>query len=395
MLLSLPPHVCACMDALERAGFEAWAVGGCVRDLLLGDLPHDYDVATSALPAEVLQLFPRAAPTGISYGTVSVVTQGGVIEVTTFRTETGYQGFRRPERICFASQLQEDLSRRDFTVNAMAYTPKRGLYDLFGGQEDLRRGVVRAVGEPGQRFEEDALRILRAFRFASQLDFSIEQATLDAALAWTGNLACISAERVAAELMKALEGRRPSRLLPLLQNGALSFCGLSGPATFPSEPFDALPLSLPLRLAALCFFCEAQAGAVCGALKLSNALRRSIEAYERQLCEPAPQTKYGLKACFSTLPPENWENLLVARSLLFGEQAQPLRALCADIQKRREPWRLSQLAVDGNDLKAIGIPPGRELGELLHRLLRAVMEHPEWNTRRTLLEIAQGAKGRR
>lgn len=392
MLLSLPPYVCACMDTLEQAGFEAWAVGGCVRDLLRGVMPHDYDVTTSAPPGEVLRLFPHAAPTGISYGTVSVVMQEGIIEVTTFRTEADYQGFRRPECVCFANHLQEDLARRDFTVNAMAYAPARGLYDLFSGQEDLKRGVIRAVGEPGRRFEEDALRVLRAFRFASQLDFSIERVTLDAALSWAGNLAYISAERVAAELLRALYGLRPSRLLPLLRSGALSFCGVNAPASFPAEPFDHLPQSLPLRLASLCFLCGAQATRVCAALKLGNALRREAEAYERQLRDPLPQTGRELKERFSIFPPECWWNLLRARSLLFEEQTQPLRALCEEIQRRQEPWRLSQLAVDGSDLQALGIPPGRELGALLQALLHIVLEHPEWNTRKTLLQIAQGAE---
>lgn len=182
MVLTLPPHVCACIDQLEQAGFEAWAVGGCVRDLLRGVQPHDYDLTTSALPEETLRLFPHTVPTGITYGTVTVIAQREPLEVTTFRTEEAYHDFRRPSGVLFASRLEQDLARRDFTVNAMAYAPSRGLTDLFGGQHDLETHVIRAVGDPSDRFKEDALRVLRAFRFASQLDFALEEHTLCAAL---------------------------------------------------------------------------------------------------------------------------------------------------------------------------------------------------------------------
>lgn len=145
MVLTLPPHVCACIDQLEQAGFEAWAVGGCVRDLLRGVQPHDYDLTTSALPEETLRLFPHTVPTGITYGTVTVIAQREPLEVTTFRTEEAYHDFRRPSGVLFASRLEQDLARRDFTVNAMAYAPSRGLTDLFGGQHDLETHVIRAV----------------------------------------------------------------------------------------------------------------------------------------------------------------------------------------------------------------------------------------------------------
>ena len=159
MVLTLPPHVCACIDQLEQAGFEAWAVGGCVRDLLRGVQPHDYDLTTSALPEETLRLFPHTVPTGITYGTVTVIAQREPLEVTTFRTEEAYHDFRRPSGVLFASRLEQDLARRDFTVNAMAYAPSRGLTDLFGGQHDLETHVIRAVGDPSDRFKEDALRV--------------------------------------------------------------------------------------------------------------------------------------------------------------------------------------------------------------------------------------------
>lgn len=392
MVLSLPPHVCACMEALEQAGYEAWAVGGCVRDLLRGVPPHDYDLATSAPPEDTLRLFPRAVPTGLTYGTVTVVTPQGPLEVTTFRTETAYRDFRRPAVVRFTSRLRVDLSRRDFTVNAMAYAPARGLCDAFGGEADLTARVIRAVGEPARRFEEDALRVLRAFRFAAQLDFAIEPHTLAAALGHSGKLAYISAERVAAELLKALMGQKPSALFPLLQSGALAFCGLTPPRQAP-EAFDRLPRVDSLRLAALCVLCGAQAQAVCAALKVSRALQTMTAAYALQLERELPQTRCALKGRFSALAPECWSGLLDARALLYGEDTGALRAQLEDPLLRHEPWRLNQLAVDGNDLKRLGIPAGRETGEVLQGLLQAVMAQPERNTKDQLLKIAEHQKG--
>lgn len=395
MDLSLPPHVCACIHQLEQAGFEAWAVGGCVRDLLRGVPPHDYDLTTSARPEETLRLFPHTAPTGITYGTVTVITQHGPLEVTTFRTEKAYRDFRRPSGVRFAARLEEDLARRDFTVNAMAYAPSRGLCDLFGGRADLEARIIRAVGETSARFEEDALRVLRAFRFASQLNFTLEGQTLSAALRYGENLAKISAERVAAELMKALAGVRPSRLFPLLQSGALCFCGLPVPEKPLPEAFDALPQAGSLRLAALCLLCGAQASAVCSALKMSNAVKRLAVAFEWQLIQPLPKNRVELKLRYSDLAPEYWGDLLTARACLFGEENAPLRDLWRDILAKREPWRIGQLAVDGNNLKALGIPAGRETGRALQMLLQVVLEHPEWNTRERLCALAsQWMEGR-
>lgn len=388
MVLTLPPHVCACIDQLEQAGFEAWAVGGCVRDLLRGAQPHDYDLTTSARPEETLRLFPHTVPTGITYGTVTVITQREPLEVTTFRTEEAYHDFRRPSGVLFASRLEEDLARRDFTVNAMAYAPSRGLADLFGGQYDLEARVIRAVGDPSARFKEDALRVLRAFRFASQLDFALEEHTLCAALLHGENLAKISAERVAAELMKSLAGQRPSALAPLLCSGALSFCGLSSTEHGVFPLLDTLPPGGALRLAALCRICGAQVHAVCAALKLSNAMNQSAGAYERQFAQPLPQSRAELKSRFPSLSPECWGDLLAARACLFGEDNASLRDLLQDILAKCEPWRTGQLAVNGNDLRALGVPAGRETGKALQMLLQAVLEHPDWNTRERLCTMA-------
>ena len=217
--LSLPKEVCGIIETLEAKGYEAYAVGGAVRDLLLGVAPGDFDVTTSALPEEVKAVFPRTIDTGIAHGTVTVMKHGVGYEVTTYRIDGKYSDGRHPEAVEFTRSLREDLRRRDFTVNAMAYNERTGLVDLFGGREDLERGVIRAVGNPEERFQEDALRIMRCVRFAAQLNFEIEEKTLAAAAALSGNLQMISRERIREEFLKILLSGHPEELMTLYRIG--------------------------------------------------------------------------------------------------------------------------------------------------------------------------------
>ena len=215
--IPLPPYVETAIKQLESHGFQAWCVGGCVRDSLLGNTPHDWDIATSALPEETLASFPgqRLLQTGISHGTITLLpAEGTSLEITTFRTESGYSDNRHPDQVRFSTSLEEDLSRRDFTVNAMAYHPVHGIVDPFGGQRDLEQKTLRAVGDPCRRFAEDALRILRGLRLASQLCFTIESHTSSALVSARHLLQSLSPERVQGELTKLLCG--PS-VLPVLQ----------------------------------------------------------------------------------------------------------------------------------------------------------------------------------
>lgn len=227
----IPAGVAALLDTLRGAGCEAHPVGGCVRDLLLGRTPGDYDVCTSARPEQVMALFPRTLPTGLRHGTVTVLTESGAVEVTTFRREGGYADGRRPDGVRFDVGLAEDLSRRDFTVNAMALSTEGEVIDPSGGQADLARRQIRCVGDPDRRFAEDALRMLRAVRFAAQLDFSIEDATLAAIRRNAGRTARVSGERVKAEVEKILLSDRPERAGLLLELGLLEhlYPGPDGP----------------------------------------------------------------------------------------------------------------------------------------------------------------------
>ena len=217
--ISLPPSVREVLQALRSQGFEAFAVGGCVRDSLLGRTPHDWDITTSALPQDVKRIFRHTADTGIAHGTVSVLTGGTVLEVTTYRIDGKYSDGRHPDQVAFTASLEEDLRRRDFTINAMACSDEDGVIDLFGGIQDLEHGVIRAVGDPWARFSEDALRILRAVRFSAQLDFSVEPETRRAVRALAGQLSRISAERICAELMKLAGSSHPDYLRTAWETG--------------------------------------------------------------------------------------------------------------------------------------------------------------------------------
>lgn len=217
----LPPAVARCCRVLRQAGHQAYPVGGCVRDLLLGRVPQDWDVTTSALPQQVESLFPRTLPTGLRHGTVSVLEEGECIEVTTFRRETGYADHRHPDRVEFVPELREDLARRDFTVNAMALGESGEVIDFFDGQADLKGGILRCVGEPDLRFQEDALRMLRAVRFSAQLGFQIQGETL-AAMERQAHLARrLSAERVRVEVEKTICAPRPEQGELLFRLGLL------------------------------------------------------------------------------------------------------------------------------------------------------------------------------
>ena len=254
MHIAIDPGAAAVLDALHRAGHRAYLVGGCVRDSLAGRAPQDWDICTSARPDQTLALFgeTQCIPTGLQHGTVTVRQGGGLYEVTTFRVEEGYTDGRHPDHVAFVADVKADLARRDFTINAMAYDPAEGLIDPFGGREDLLvRRVVRAVGEPARRFEEDGLRILRLYRFGAREELALDPATARAALQERARLGCVSAERIWQELAKLLAARRPGRWMPfaILE---LLLPGLDG-EQYPGSirAVDALPPDPLARLAAL------------------------------------------------------------------------------------------------------------------------------------------------
>lgn len=375
------------LSRLEGAGYAAFAVGGCVRDSLLGRTPGDWDAASSALPEQVMELFGDASvPTGVRHGTVTVKTAEGNVEVTTFRTDGAYSDHRRPESVRFVGGIQDDLSRRDFTINAMAVPLSGGLVDPFGGQEDLRRGLIRCVGVPAKRFEEDALRMFRALRFGARLGFTLEENTLAAIYESSALAAFLAAERVRTEIVKTLLCPCARELEIMLSSGLLSrFCAPGRPVDF--TPLEALPAQAVLRLAGLCALLE-RAGRI-STPEFLRALKCSAD--EIHTCSLGAQT------ALSSPPdsPAGWKRLLY-RS---GEPAARAAAVCAQtlcgheftpeletVLASGECFSLDRLAVGGRDLLALGMS-GRQIGDTLERLLMHVIECPQDNERETLLRL--------
>ena len=426
------------LDTLHRAGYAAYVVGGCVRDSLLGLTPHDWDLCTSALPQQVMELFgaQRCIPTGLQHGTVTVKQSGALYEITTFRTEGTYTDGRHPDEVHFVPDVREDLARRDLTINAMAYNEKEGLVDPFGGQADLQSGIVRAVGVPRQRFTEDALRILRLYRFAARFGFAIDPPTAQAAQELCAHLDCVSVERIEEELAKLLSAPAPAAyldkkiLLVILPE-------LSSEALAAAKPVvDACPAGtedLPVRWAALLMSLgEDGTRKALKRLRCSNACIEQTAVLVREVHPGAfsSDTNWGipsptlLPAAAGSHPPDGpqrnsrtglgqapavpdtairirkllgrYDLHTVQRLAALGAAMEPERAadftaqaeLAAQLDADGVCCRVSQLAVNGRDLMAAGIPAGPGLRRTLEALLDAVIRGQLPNERQRLLDAA-------
>ena len=388
----IPAYVNAVLAALDAKGYRGYLVGGSLRDLLRGEMPHDYDMTTNATPEEMLEVFAdfRVIPTGLRHGTLTVLSEGKPIEVTTHRRDGDYLDARHPENVFFTRELAEDLSRRDFTVNAMAWSAQTGLVDLFGGKEDLQAGVIRAVGAPEKRFSEDALRILRAFRFSAQLDFSIDPTTLSGAAACRAGLARISVERVLQELCKLLEAPFAARgLSALLQCACGEFVfGSLTPREEEVALLSRLPREAALRLALLLRHHEGeQARALCRRLHASNAFCDTVAGYIAVSKATLPRDAYEARhfACahFHTL-----EGGLALRAAT-GEAVEEALSLCRAVVREGSVVELRRLAVNGRELQEqLGVAP-KETGRLLLLLQDAVFRDPTANKKAVLLKRAE------
>ena len=387
------------LDTLHRAGYAAYVVGGCVRDSLLGLTPHDWDLCTSALPQQGMELFgaEKCIPTGLQHGTVTVKKGGGLYEITTFRTEGTYTDGRHPDEVHFVPDVREDLARRDFTINAMAYNEKEGLIDPFGGQADLQSGILRAVGVPHQRFTEDALRILRLYRFAARFGFAIDPPTAQAAQELCAHLDCVSVERIEEELAKLLSAPTPAAYLDEKILGVV-LPELSPEALAAAKPVvDACPAgeqALPVRLAALLLSLgEDGTRRTLRRLRCSNACIEETAVLVREVVSGVPVSlniythkllgKYNLctvqrlAALGTALQPEH-----AADFAALSELAEQLDAdgVCC---------RVSQLAVNGRDLMAAGVPAGPGIRKVLEALLDGVIREEYPNERQALLTAVQ------
>ena len=387
------------LDTLHRAGYAAYVVGGCVRDSLLGLTPHDWDLCTSALPQQGMELFgaEKCIPTGLQHGTVTVKQGGRLYEITTFRTEGTYTDGRHPDEVHFVPDVREDLARRDFTINAMAYNAKEGLVDPFGGQTDLQSGILRAVGVPHQRFTEDALRILRLYRFAARFGFAIDPPTAQAAQELCAHLDCVSVERIEEELAKLLSAPAPAAYLNEKILGVV-LPELSPEALAAAKPVvDVCPAgeqALPVRLAALLLSLgEDGTRHTLRRLRCSNACIEETAVLVREVVSGVPVSlniyarrllgKYNLCTV---------QRLAALGTALQPEHAADFAAL-SELAERLDAdgvcCRISQLAVNGRDLMAAGVPAGPGIRKVLEALLDGVIREEYPNERQALLAAVQ------
>lgn len=370
-----PKYVLNILCALDSAGHRAVLAGGCVRDNLLGRRPSDWDIASSASPEEVLALFPRCVPTGIKHGTVTVLSGGGSVEVTAFRAEGGYSDHRRPDSVSFGCPLEADLARRDLTVNAMAMDAAGEITDPFGGRDDLRRRLLRCVGEPERRFDEDALRMLRTVRFSAQLGFEIEPRTLEAIRALAHLASGLSAERVRDELLKTLRSPAPGLVWQLVDLGLLGACLAPGDASAPREALDVLPIYA--RLAHFCRGLEL-GGYIMSTDRFLAALRFDGETL-RRTASAVEVLKSGSR---------DWKRLLRDHGEAAVLAAHPKTRALRAVLRSGECWELSSLAIGGRELAALGYS-GPELGRELRRLLDHVIDCPADNMADILCKLVE------
>ena len=435
MKIQLPEKVKVMIQTLEAAGYEAYAVGGCVRDSVLGRIPADWDITTSALPEQVKELFHRTIDTGIEHGTVTVMMDKEGFEVTTYRVDGEYRDHRHPEQVNFTGELKEDLRRRDFTINAMAYNDRCGMVDAFGGIEDLKHGVIRCVGVARERFEEDALRILRAVRFAAQLGFEIEKETADAARALAGNLKDISAERIQTELVKLLVSPHPEMLRTAYELGITRVVlpefdvMMETPQHHPHHMYSvgehtlkALEFTDPekvLRLSVLFhdfgkpqtrttvdgvdhFHGHANVSAqetvrIMRRLKFDNAtmdqVKRIVLYHDVRPQPDERQIRRLLHRAGEDIFPGLFQ--VMGADILAQSEYRKIEKLVNlervhqvydEILKRKDCISLKNLQVTGKDLIAAGMEPGKKIGEILNQMLEDVLETPEHNEREYLLK---------
>ena len=395
MHITLPTKVKQIISRLEKADYEAYAVGGCVRDSILKRSPEDWDITTSAKPEVVKRLFSATIDTGLQHGTVTVVIEKEGFEVTTFRLDGDYTDGRHPDRVAFTSSLTEDLRRRDFTINAMAYSEKTGLIDEFDGERDLEDGVIRAVGEAKERFSEDALRMLRAIRFAGQLNFKIEEKTFDAIKELSSNISKVSVERIAKELEKLLLSGNPEYIALVYETGIFSVIAPEVAMLFENGEISAstkalsrasFPEKKELYQIRLAIFLEGlgadKAAKLLKRLKLDNdtinTVKKLLELSLREVENNETDMRRTVKDAGHKMMP----------LLLEMRRAKGLKdnkELYQTVIDNGYCTSISELNINGKDLMDAGIPKGALIGSTLERLLELVIEKPELNTRESLL----------
>lgn len=380
--IEIPQYVQYVLDKFSDAGCEAYIVGGCVRDALMGKEPNDWDVCTSALPEETLEVFgdKQTIETGLKHGTVTVLLEGNAVEITTYRIDGEYEDSRHPKAVEFTSSLKEDLARRDFTINAMAYHPDKGIIDLYGGRDDLHRGYIRCVGEPRKRFQEDALRIMRGLRFAATLKFVIDSKTADAMYMEKERLQDISKERINVELSKLIMGHHADLIvrqyIDILETAAEGM-------QLPQADISAFPPSLAIRLAEVF---PKGTGKYLRLLKYDGNTIRWSRVLSRLRNTPAPTEPK--KEMVKFLHKHGKEITAMHYARAGAEELAGLGWLL----EQNPCYKISDLAISGHNLIEAGINPGPALGYALNHLLDLVIEEEIPNEKNALLEAARSMK---
>lgn len=436
MKIILPEKVNKIIGCLQQHGYEAYAVGGCVRDTLLGRVPEDWDITTSAKPETVKELFARTIDTGLQHGTVTVMMGSEGFEVTTYRIDGEYEDARHPKEVIYTSNLLEDLKRRDFTINAMAYNNETGLVDAFDGERDLKKGIIRCVGVAQERFREDALRMLRAVRFAAQLGFEVEQSTRQAVHQLAENLSKISAERIQAELIKLLISPHPEQMRDVWKLGIADVIlpefsvMMQTPQHNPHHMYSVgehtvhaltgVPADKVLRLTMLlhdvakppCRITDSkgidhfpghpQKGAkmaevILRRLKFDNDTLRRVTALIRIHDNQPAINPSSIRRALVRDGLDQYPDLFAVKRADIRAQSSFMRdkklkyvddyeAMYQKILSDGDCLSLKQLAVSGRDLIDAGMQPGRQIGEVLERMLQDVLEFPEYNKKAVLLK---------
>ena len=382
MKLNIPEYVKKVVNTLNKNGFEAFVVGGAVRDAMLGQNPDDWDVTTNAPAERTKECFDRHFDTGIKHGTITVLMDKKPVEVTTYRIDGEYKDNRRPETVAFTTDIREDLKRRDFTINAMAYNDEAGLVDLYGGAEDLKNKIIRCVGDADARFNEDALRIMRAIRFAARLGFEIEEKTFDSIVKNRFLLENISVERIQSELVKMLE--TSDNLQLLFKSGVAE-------VIIPEVDYENITLNTPadreIKLSAL-LYNVADGRDFFNRLKFDNATKNNVLKIIECTRADMGTTDYEIKKLLNKYGEVLFEKTLIV-SGCYGQDVSLQKQIFDRVKS--EPYSLKQLAVTGNDIISLGIR-GKEIGMVMNELLQIVMKNPGMNNKETLTDLVLGIK---
>ena len=399
MIIDLPKNVENIIERLKEHGFEGFAVGGCVRDSLLKKTPTDWDITTDALPEDMKKIFKKTFDTGIAHGTVTVLMDGVGYELTTYRIDGNYSDGRHPDSVSFSKNLSEDLCRRDFTINAMAYSHNKGIVDLFGGRKDLQNGIIRAVGDAKKRFDEDALRMLRAVRFAAQLGFKIDGDTFEAIKEKAKLLSKVSKERIFVELNKSLCGDFAQNIKMVYTSGLYRYIGKEF-AKLDESIYDFYPRKFPNKKHMYwAVFLEnienvEAVKKIFFELKSDNATRNNTYLLVKELKNPLPSSDEDIRWSLHRIGADlfcDYIEILKTdkKNKDILDKIDTIEDRYSQILKENHAYEISMLDITGKDLMDIGISKGPKIGEVLEFLLKKVIENPLNNEKSSLLRLAK------